>query len=90
MQLWRGAEFAIGVAGEPNADGNTGREHHGQRADGKHHAVWHVLVDGESRRRCCDRGGIGRIDSNAVYSRNSRAVGAGRADGFDRQHAGAR
>ncbi len=90
VQFWRGAELARGPAGEQSADGNTGCEHHGQQADGEHHAIRYVLINGESHCRSRNGRGAGRVDADALRSRDPRTVGPRSADGPDRKHASAR
>ena len=60
MQHGNGAEQPDGAAGEPCQFWKpAGCKHHGQRALGEHHAVWHVHVASESCGCRCHCGGVG-------------------------------
>jgi len=89
MQLRHGAEHADGPATESHHDRAAGRKHHGQQTAGEHLALRHVHVAGEPDGRRGHSGGVGCVDANALRAGDTRAVGAGLTDSFDRGHAGA-
>ncbi len=90
MQFWRGAEFADRVAGEPHhGRWRAGGDHHGLRADRERAAIRRVHEPVESGGGGGDRGGARRIDADAVRAGAGRDLDRRRADGADREYAGA-
>lgn len=76
---------ALGACGYAGKQGGFGRgscgDNYGLCTDEKYYAVWHVFFSGKSPGGGGDCRGDGRFDADALYSCDSRSMGAGIACG---------
>ena len=90
LYIWDGSQHVDGAAERARQwKQYAGSDRYGQRADDEHRSVWDVYIAGEPTGGGGDRGGVGSLNPDAVYSCNSYTLGAGVANGDDWQHPGA-
>lgn len=87
MQLRRDAEFSCGAAVKPGDDEYRLRQYYGPCPHGQYHAFRRVPEHGEPDSCGCNRGGVWRIEANAVHPGDACSLGARLPDGADRPHA---
>ncbi len=77
MPVWTSTQYPVGAAAQLNDDWRTSCKYHGQQADDECTTVWYVQQYGKSDGHCRYRCSVGGLDTDAVYSHDHGALGAG-------------